>query len=935
MKKQFTTFLIIITFLVFGVFISVSQVHAESGLVAHWDFSEGIGSTIHDKVGLSDGTIYGAIWAEGALNFNGLNNYVKIPDNPKLNPTSAITVSMWIKPYMLGGIALNKEIQYRLIAEDVSSTAPSARVRTTNTNWGAIEGHSILTINSWQHVALTYDGLSWKIYYNGQLDTEIADNGEITEPYNSIADGNLYLGHIGPNRGRNDLFFNGLIDDVKIYDRALSVNEVAEESSYRTSIPVCDPQRYSDWSSCSSDGSQTRTIISSWPNICGNSILQQSCTFIAPVCTSWTYSDWSSCASSGNQTRSVISSSPSSCTGGDPVLSHSCNYIPTCALNDWSCSNWNACSQNGNQTRTCDKVSNCQGGVSSPATSQSCTYVAPIPPCVSFNYSNWSECASDGKQTRNITSKYPYNCEGGELSKTTQSCNYTPPCTADTWTCGDWNTCSLSGIQNRSCRKTFDCLNVQTAPPTTDQYCESPSRPAQQAPQDSSGAISNQDTIIKSTVKLLCPVDTQKASQGSGTIIDSSGTILTNKHVVVGTLGCLIGFINDFNDEPYFGERQIADIVKMSPDQDIAILKIRNPQNKILPNIDIARGSNNPRLGAKITTYGFPAKFGTKVTYTSGDFSGTDGTYIKTTAILEYGNSGGGAYLKDGTFIGIPSAVVRGELNALGYILSINAINSWLNNSSITYGNTSNNNYSRVSVLEDIDLKTLDSLKLFIPDTDAKGNLLAPTKNQNTPKNTEQPKNSQTQKESTIIKSADTNQKINSKQNNSSLSEKESIEKQEKEDEKTKAKEEDSSDVKISEQKRSIVADTVQEIIKVADENTNVGQQIKIIAQTQDQNSEKVETNMQKIKSRNSFVKFFVGPKYGEIKKSQKLLEQNKEQIQELTQLGAQLSGKTDQQKISGQIKILEQENKQMETSLDEAKNGFNLFGWAFRIFAK
>ena len=92
---------------------------------------------------------------------------------------------------------------------------------------------------------------------------------------------------------------------------------------------------------------------------------------------------------------------------------------------------------------------------------------------------------------------------------------------------------------------------------------------------------------------------------------------------------------------------------------------------------------------------------------------------------------------------------------------------------------------------------------------------------------------------------------------------------------------------------------------------------------------------MQKIKSRNSFVKFFVGPKYGEIKKSQKLLEQNKEQIQELTQLGAQLSGKTDQQKISGQIKILEQENKQMETSLDEAKNGFNLFGWAFRIFAK
>ena len=119
-------------------------------------------------------------------------------------------------------------------------------------------------------------------------------------------------------------------------------------------------------------------------------------------------------------------------------------------------------------------------------------------------------------------------------------------------------------------------------------------------------------------------------------------------------------------------------------------------------------------MGIKITTYGFPAKFGTKVTYTSGDFSGTDGNYIKTTAILEYGNSGGGAYLKDGTFIGIPSAVVRGELNALGYILSINTINSWLGNSSITYGGT-NNNYSRVSVLEDIDLKKLDALNYLFP----------------------------------------------------------------------------------------------------------------------------------------------------------------------------------------------------------------------------
>ena len=538
-------------------------------------------------------------------------------------------------------------------------------------------------------------------------------------------------------------------------------------------IPTCTVNDYScgDWNSCSVSGNQTRTCnkTSGCDGGAQMPTTSQSCTYIPPTCTSWTYSDWSSCSSGGNQTRSVTSSSPNSCTGGSPVFSQSCTYtppVPSCTVADWSCANWGTCSQNSSQTRNCSKVSDCQGGVSSPATSQSCTYVAPVPSCTSFNYSSWSQCTPDGKQTRDITSKYPYNCEGGESPKINQSCTYTPSCTADTWTCGTWGTCSLSGIQNRSCTKTFDCPNVQTAPPTTDQYCEAPSRPAQQVPQDSSDVISNQDVIIRSTVKLLCPVDSQKASQGSGTVIDSNGTILTNKHVIAGTLGCLVGFISDFNDEPYFGERQIADITKVSPNQDIAILKIRNPQNKALPNVDIKKGNSNLRLGVKITTYGFPAKFGTKVTYTSGDFSGTDGNYIKTTAILEYGNSGGGAYLKDGTFIGIPSAVVKGELNALGYILSINAINSWLNNSGTTYSGTSNNNYSRVSVLEDIDLKKLDAFKLFIPDTDTKGNLVKPAISKDAPKTTEQPKIDKTQKESTIIVPADTNQKINPEQNN-------------------------------------------------------------------------------------------------------------------------------------------------------------------------
>ena len=161
------------------------------------------------------------------------------------------------------------------------------------------------------------------------------------------------------------------------------------------------------------------------------------------------------------------------------------------------------------------------------------------------------------------------------------------------------------------------------------------------------------------------------ASQGSGTVISPSGTILTNKHVIDGTVGCLVGFIDDYDDEPYFGGRQIADIYKTSSDADIAILKLRNPYNKTITSINITNGNSNAlRLGDTMTTYGYPAMFGRKITYTSGDFSGVDGNYLKTTAIIEYGNSGGGAYLKDGIFIGMPTAVMKGDLNSIGYIVS-------------------------------------------------------------------------------------------------------------------------------------------------------------------------------------------------------------------------------------------------------------------------
>lgn len=134
-------------------------------------------------------------------------------------------------------------------------------------------------------------------------------------------------------------------------------------------------------------------------------------------------------------------------------------------------------------------------------------------------------------------------------------------------------------------------------------------------------------------------------------------------------------------------------------------------------------------------------------------------------------------------------------------------------------------------------------------------------------------------------------------------------------------------------QRRSEVANAVQEMLQIADRNGGIGQQVRTIAQAQNQEQEKLEASLQKVQDRSSFTKFFVGPNYGEIKNAEKIMEQNREKIQQLTGLKDMVS-LTDQQLLGEQIQVLEQANLQIQNHLNNAEKSFSLFGWMFRIFA-
>ena len=200
---------------------------------------------------------------------------------------------------------------------------------------------------------------------------------------------------------------------------------------------------------------------------------------------------------------------------------------------------------------------------------------------------------------------------------------------------------------------------------------------------------------INAEVQVVCPDSYGNWYSGSGTIIDSKGIILTNKHVVTDQYGgiiktCFIGFIESINQEPNFGIQSSPNLAEVkyhttSTDMDAAILYLDNTASKSYPYVDIWNSNSSTlQFGDKVEAIGFPSIGGSTITYTSGDFSGfgstSDGTqnYFKTTTPLEHGNSGGAAYNPLGQFIGIPTMVVAGTLNSLSYILSVNSIKSWL-----------------------------------------------------------------------------------------------------------------------------------------------------------------------------------------------------------------------------------------------------------------
>ncbi len=209
--------------------VTVTVSNTNTSLIAAYSFNEGTGTSLVDRSGRGHtGTISGAAWSAqgkfgGALSFDGVNDWVTVSDTAALDLTTGMTLEAWVLPSSLttwrtvlmkertGGLSYalygsgdtSRASGYVRVGSDIDVTAPSA-----------------LALNTWSHLAVTYDGTTERLFVNGVQVATRAASGAITTSTGAL--------RIGGNSIWTE-FFQGRIDEIRIYNRALTAAEIVAD----------------------------------------------------------------------------------------------------------------------------------------------------------------------------------------------------------------------------------------------------------------------------------------------------------------------------------------------------------------------------------------------------------------------------------------------------------------------------------------------------------------------------------------------------------------------------------------------------------------------------------------------------------------------------------------------------------------------------------
>jgi len=165
-----------------------------------------------------------------AFNFNGSSSYVLVPSSPSIKPTGPFTVEAWVNYQGFASgqtgdaiVAKGQDVEGPIDWAMSIGSSKKFRVHLhMGSSWDQFDGATTLNTNTWYHVAMVYDGTNMLAYVNGALDGSQTVSGVL-----QATDNPLKIGAYSPvNGSQSKDWFYGRIDEVSIYDRALSSTEI-------------------------------------------------------------------------------------------------------------------------------------------------------------------------------------------------------------------------------------------------------------------------------------------------------------------------------------------------------------------------------------------------------------------------------------------------------------------------------------------------------------------------------------------------------------------------------------------------------------------------------------------------------------------------------------------------------------------------------------
>jgi len=211
---------------------------ADIDLIGHWTLDDGSGTVAVDSAGPNNGMLVGGpVWQPvgrigGALAFDGLDDRVDLgfPDygTPSDGLTDQITLAFWVRAHgfgvsdarLISRASGTAEQDHLWMVSTINQTGLRFRLKTDGVTNTLVSAAGLLQVDQWYHVAAVYDGMEMRLYLDGLEVAGVAKFGTI----DTTTTVGLALGNQPPGAG--DRPFDGQLDDVRLYRRALVSSEI-------------------------------------------------------------------------------------------------------------------------------------------------------------------------------------------------------------------------------------------------------------------------------------------------------------------------------------------------------------------------------------------------------------------------------------------------------------------------------------------------------------------------------------------------------------------------------------------------------------------------------------------------------------------------------------------------------------------------------------